>query len=409
MAPYHLFAGGYEGRILTLSFDPATKTIKTSSSVECGNAPTWLTLSQDGKHLYAADEWGEEEGMIMALAVGEDGVLKPMSSVKTGGLWPCHSGLLTSTTPHRLLTTNYKGASLHSIPLLPSGDLETQPAASQLLSYLGQGTVGTVTERQQQAHPHGAHVDPRGLVCVVPDLGTDDLRIVGVKEDSTLENVETIHLEAGDGPRHVLYSHTGERLYVLNELHNSITVFAVSYPSPPSPPPPSSSTSFSAPPTSRYPSFTLLQSRVSILPSTPNPHQASFKDWHCAEVVLTPDQTTLIASNRAEAHHPLEGTRQGEPDLLAIFGVKADGTLEVEGRKMVSCGGRAPRHMSLNSESLRMKGKGVREVEEGRWLAVALHDSDEVVIFERAGVDGRKLREVARARDVGRPGVVLWA
>jgi len=29
-------------------------------------------------------------------------------------------------------------------------------------------------------------------------------------------------------------------------------------------------------------------------------------------------------------------------------------------------------------------------------------------VFERVGDEGRELREVARRRDVGRPGVVVW-
>jgi hypothetical protein len=55
MVPYLLYAGGYEGRILTLSFDPSTSDadarLKVVSEVRCGAAPTWLTFSQDGEYL----------------------------------------------------------------------------------------------------------------------------------------------------------------------------------------------------------------------------------------------------------------------------------------------------------------------------------------------------------------------
>ncbi|GAA5897130.1 hypothetical protein JCM6882_001800 [Rhodosporidiobolus microsporus] len=394
MSPYYLLAGGYDRRILTLAFEPEDGSLEIVATAECGAAPTWLTLSQDGKHVYSADEWAEPEGVLTALEVGEKGELKELSSVKSGGLWPCHSGLLTSTTPHQLLTTNYKGASLSSIPILPSGDLDTNPSSAQLLPYLGKGKLGSLAWRQEQAHPHGAHVDPRGEVCVIPDLGTDDLRVVGIEEDGKLEDVATVHLEDVDGPRHVLFAGK-DRLYVLNELHNSITVFSVDYPS-----------SFSS--SSPYPAFTLLQSRVSLLPPSPMPHQSDFSTWHCAELVVTPDGRTLIASNRAEGHDPANGTRDGPADVLAIFAVMEDGTLDEASRKLVSAGGRAPRHMSLSSESVRLRGKGDAAVKEGKYLAVSHHDSDEVVIFERVGDEGRELKEVARKRDVGRPGIALW-
>ncbi|GAA6031191.1 hypothetical protein JCM8097_004053 [Rhodosporidiobolus ruineniae] len=391
MPAFTLYTGGYvDGRIHQLAFDPSVPSLEVVSTANVGSAPTWLTFSADGRFLYATDEWGNPEGTVTALEVQADGSLKQLSTVQTGGLWACHSALLTSTSPPQLLTTTYKGAGLHSVPLLPSGDVSSFPSDAQLLSYLNTGTLGSNARRQEQAHPHGAHPDPRGVVVVVPDLGTDDLRVVGVREDGKLEDVETIHLEAGDGPRHVLFG-GDQKLYVLNELSNSVSVFSC------------------ASSTSRYPTFTLLQSRISILPPAPVAGQSPFPSWHCAELVLTPDSRTLIASNRAENHDPLNGTKDGPTDVLAIFAVKEDGTLEEGSKTLVSAGGRAPRHMSLSSESVKLKGQGVKEVDEGRFLAVAMHDSDEVVIFERTGGEGRELREVVRKEGLGRPGVVLWA
>ncbi|GAA5919443.1 hypothetical protein JCM1841_002395 [Sporobolomyces salmonicolor] len=405
MAPYLLFAGGYGSTgsgILTLEFDPTASppTLQVIARAEAGAAPTWLTFSEDGKTLYADDEWAEPEGSITAFSVSEAGELTKLSTASSGGLWPCHSTLIPFSSPPRLVTVNYKGASVSSIALLPSGDLS--PSSQQLISCLNTRQPGPHPDRQQQAHPHGAHLDPRGLVCVVPDLGTDDLRILGITEDGQLEEVETISLRPGDGPRHVLFSKSGDVLYVLNELDNSLTVFRVAYPS-----------SSSSPSPSRYPSFTLLQSNLSILPASPMPHQPSFATWHSAELLLTPSNRTLIASNRAEAHDPLHGARGGPEDLLALFAVRADGTLDAASRTLVGAGGRAARHLSLSSESVRRRGTRDAPVEDGRYLAVALHDSDEVVVFERVRVreddDGRELREVARVQDVGRPGVVLWA
>ena len=280
--------------------------------------------------------------------------------------------------------------------------------------------LGPVASRQEQAHPHGAHVDPLGRIVVVPDLGTDDLRLFRIKPEAlaepgapasaALEEYDAIHLEAGDGPRHALFSpvrkssSSGDEalLYVLNELSNSLSVFLVSYPAAPS-------SLSSAPAAVALPTFTLLQSRISLLPSSPFAHQPSFASWHAAELVLSPDARTLVASNRAEGHDPLHGARDGPPDLLAVFAVGAeDGRIDEGSRTLVECGGRAPRHLSLCSESKTLRGRGDEAVDEGRYLAVALHDSDEVVVFERVGAEGRELKEVARRQDVGRPGVVVW-
>ncbi|BGP23884.1 carboxy-cis,cis-muconate cyclase [Rhodotorula toruloides] len=412
MVPYLMYAGGYEGRILTLAFNPsasnAGERLKVVGRVQCGAAPTWLTFSQNGKHLYAADEWAEGDGALTALSVSEEGILKPLSTVKTGGLWPCHSCVFPLNPP-QLVTTNYKGASVHCITLSSSGALES--SASSLLSVLDTGSsLGPIGWRQEQAHPHGAHPDPLGRVIVVPDLGTDDLRILAPSSADPRQWVERerVHLTPGDGPRHVLFGPLRSsnrpgvskvaRLYVLNELNNSISVLSVSYPS------------SSDEPTSPVPTITILQSRISLLPSKPMQHQTDFSSWHAAELVLSPTGQTLIASNRAESHDPLNGTAEGPEDLLAVFELDQEGLVVEESRRLIGSGGRAPRHMSLSSESLRLKARVDKAIADGRWLAVALHDSDEVVVFERVGgVDGRELSEVARLKGAGRPGIVLWA
>ncbi|GAA5894350.1 hypothetical protein JCM8208_006209 [Rhodotorula glutinis] len=416
MPPYTLFTGGYADRsVFTLSFDPTLddpqERLVVTDSLQHGQAPTWLTFSEDGSKLYTTSEWSEPEGEIKTLSVGSDGLREDNAApqASTGGLWACHTGLITSTKPHLLVTANYKGPSMSVVPLQPDG---TFTGASSFDVLPGRA-LGPVASRQEQAHPHGAHPDPLGRVVVIPDLGTDDLRLFkiqpgalarpGAKASDALEEYDAIHLEAGDGPRHVLFSPVRKSgssdggadealLYVLNELSNSLSVFLVSYPAAPS----------------ALPTFTLLQSRISLLPSSPFPHQASFATWHAAELVLTPDSRTLVASNRAEGHDPLQGAREGPQDVLAVFSVGRDGRIDEGSRELVGSGGRAPRHLSLCSESVTRRGRGDEAVDEGRWLAVALHDSDEVVIFERVGTEGRELREVARRQDVGRPGVVVW-
>lgn len=286
---------------------------------------------------------------------------------------------------------------MHCAPVKSTGELDAD--AVKMIPMMGTGSpLGPISWRQEQAHPHGAHPDPTGTVIVVPDLGTDDLRILHVdKATGAVTPGEIIHLQPGDGPRHVLFgplratdNDTHEAsLYVMNELDNSLSVLRVSYPPKDSPSP--------------YPTFTPIQSRISLLPPQFFAHQTSFDSWHSAELVLSPCGRFLVASNRAEGHDPLAGTREGPEDLLAIFEVGTDGTLVEKSRKLVSSGGRAPRHMCFSSESILHRRKSADPV----YLAVALHDSNDIVIFDFSARG--ELEEVARLGDVGRPGIVLWA
>ncbi|GAA6025688.1 hypothetical protein JCM11491_005223 [Sporobolomyces phaffii] len=420
MHSYKLLIGGYDGQIHTVQFDPHSRqgpSLEITSTTACGAAPTWLTLSEDGKTVYSLDEWGQP-GEVTAMSVDEIGQLTKLSSVTTGGLWPCHSSLLSRVSPQRLVATNYKGASLSSIPLHASGDIDLTSEAFERIDFLGTRTPGPHRERQQQDHPHGAHVDPHHLVVVVPDLGTDDLRVLGIKPDGTLEEfMDPIELAPGSGPRHVLFSTSGERLYVMNELDNSVTTFAVEYPSTAASLLSKAGLSTSATALSsasaasdRYPSFTLLQSNVSLLPAEPFPHQSSFASWHSAELALSPSGQTLYASNRAEGHNPLHPPKSDRSDLVAVFPLDADGTLVEADRTLVEVGGRCPRHFSLS----RRGGPGGETAggpgadDEGRWMAVVCHDSDELIVFERVGEDGRELREVARLEECGKPAIAVW-
>lgn len=401
--PFLLLAGGYEGKIITLAFDPTATPPSlqiVSESSEGGIAPTWLTLSPDGKHVWSADEWGEGEGVLSSFNL-VDGVLLRTSTTPSGGLWPCHSSLLSSTDPPRLLTTNYRGSTLSSIPILPTGELEQDPRERQTVSFKGTGTPGPVASRQQQDHPHQILVDPTGKFALVPDLGTDCVKVLRVNELGDLvRGPSDIVLAPGDGPRHVLFHvlPSGETLlYVLNELSNSITIFSVTYP---------------VEEKAHFPTFTALVSHLSLLPPSPFPHQTSFATWHCAELKIATSGASLvlITSNRSQGHDPANAdpSASGPDDLLALFPLDPSSGLP-RGDKpiLLSSGGKAPRHFSLASEGRDTASR--REGGAAEWVAVALHDSDEVVIFELVG-EGEKvgLKEIVRKKGVGKPGVVLF-
>lgn len=294
---------------------------------------------------------------------------------------------MAHTTPPRLITTTYKGGIITNFPL------PLDPTAeAQSINVLGTAEPGPHPTRQHQVHPHGVHLDPLSRVLVVPDLGADRLIVFAVDPSSgLLSPLPDVPLQPGDGPRHVLFDHNRPGpgpttiLYVLNELDNSLSSFSVDYPTD----------------STDAPTFTPLEQRISLLPPSPVGTQSAFSHWHAAELKVTPDHLTLFASNRAEDHAPLKGTKEGEPDVFAVFDI-APATGKLENRRIRTTFGRAPRHFSLGSESQK---RGERA---GKYVAIAQHDSNEVIIAELVG-ESKELKEVARLEGAGRPGIVLWA
>lgn len=380
--------------------------------------------------VYAVDEWGDREhqgatGSISAFTIcPEDHSLSLSSTASTSGNWPCHGLLLQPS--NRLVLANYGGANVCSIPILEGGDLDTEVTNHQIISFedLPGSSNGPNPGRQDQSHPHGVHLDPTGEFIIVPDLGTDELRIVRIVDQTTgqLELMRGFKVAAGDGPRHALFttSPEGEELlYVLNELSNSISLYSVAYNALPTSPTTSPlSPDFPDYPTARI-SFKIIQSTTSTLPSQPFAHQPDFSTWHAAELVLSPSNSALCVSNRAEDTDPLLASPIGPHDIFAVFKLSEDGLFTGQ-HKFLDTGGRTPRFFCMSPpmkfpsipsanpaseyiEQSEGEEEDGEEIEEGRWMVTVLQDSDEIVIHKR-----EEMKIVARLREAGKPAVVVW-
>lgn len=62
--------------------------------------------------------------------------------------------------------------------------------------------------RQERPHPHQIVLDPTGVFLLVPDLGADRVRVLGVQRDTGMlhvcEDSDGV-VEAGSGPRHAVF------------------------------------------------------------------------------------------------------------------------------------------------------------------------------------------------------------
>ena len=94
---------------------------------------------------------------------------------------------------------------------------------ADLLPHAGSGVVA---KRQDKPHAHWTGTSPDNRYAFVPDLGMD--KVVIWKLDNHAPSI-THHgfgvCPPGGGPRHMKFSPDGSRIYVLNELALSITVF----------------------------------------------------------------------------------------------------------------------------------------------------------------------------------------
>ena len=188
--------------------------------------PSFLILTKDLRCLYAVVEASEYHGTpgggVVGYEISEEGsILKPLNNQPTNGDHPCHLSL--SHSEDALFVTNYSGGSVSAYQIMKDGNLSVQSDFHQ-----HQGSSVNL-KRQEGPHAHMAHLTPDGRHLLVTDLGTDQLIAYQIHPQGKLVLIKDrcLELPPGSGPRHLTFSSSNKSMYLINELGNTILVFAV--------------------------------------------------------------------------------------------------------------------------------------------------------------------------------------
>lgn len=336
---YDLLVGTYtntgksEG-IHVYRFDPQSGAVSPLSSVQTVN-PSYLVLGRGNRIVYAVNELpgdngpASQHGGVSAFSFdAASGQLKLQDSVSAQGNDPCYLSL--SPDGRYLFVANYSvaadpGGSFAVLPVRGDGSL-----GNAVLSVRHDGS-GPVKGRQDSAHVHSTVMSPDGRYLFAQDLGTDKLYAYRYTPDGAgglLSPTESryVPMNAGSGPRHLLFDARGKYAYLTSELAATVTVL-------------------------RYGDGTL--ETLQTLPLA----ASGFKGKQGAAALhFSPDGRFLYVSNRGDANE------------IVIFAVNArEGTLKLVGRQ--STLGRTPREFAIDPT--------------GHWLIVGNQESDAAYIFRR--------------------------
>jgi 6-phosphogluconolactonase len=293
--------------------------------------PSFLTLHPSGRFLFSVGEIssfrGRRSGVVSAFAIeASSGKLTLINQQETGGAGPCHVSV--DATGAVVLVANYGGGSVAAFPVAADGSLGERAGFQQ-----HEGS-GPHPERQERPHAHSIFPHPSGAFALAVDLGIDQVRVYRLGlEEASLEAHDPAgaSLAAGAGPRHLAFHPQEPFVYVINELNSTITAFV----------------------------FDGAEGELREL-QTVDTLPAGFEGTnHPAEILVHPDGRFLYGSNRGA-------------DTLAIFHIRADGTLEPRGHEATR--GRNPRNFGIDPE--------------GRFLIVAHQDTDNLVSFQIDGASG---------------------
>lgn len=212
------YTSGSSKGIYTFRFNQETGVATPLSETVVSN-PSYLTLSDDGKYVYAVSEQNDSTAAINAFSFDkEKGTLRLLNSRKTEGADPCY----VATDGKKVLTANYSGGSMSVFPLRPDGSLAPLDTL-----FLGAAT-GTDKARQATPHVHCTAFSPDGNYIFATDFSADRLLkyAVHAKEDTPRPLSETVEIAPGSGPRHLIFNNDGKFAYLINELSGKVIAFS---------------------------------------------------------------------------------------------------------------------------------------------------------------------------------------
>lgn len=164
--------------------------------------PMHMILKDDVMHILLKRPLPDNISALTKCDVSDDGVLgQPDEFVSTLGSEACH-------------LAEYEG-SIYCVNYI-SGSVIKMP--DTLVTHSGSGPHPV---RQTSAHTHFVGQTPDGKYLCVTDLGTDEIYLY----DKNLIPKDKIAIEAGQGPRHIVFSDDGKYMFVANELGSSVSYF----------------------------------------------------------------------------------------------------------------------------------------------------------------------------------------
>ena len=334
--------------IYTYYFNQENGTFELLSSATAAN-PSFVTLSPDGKHLYAVSEYNDGRQGAYSFDVSEDKVqlsnpvflpTAPKKVLPRAGADPCH---IVSDSKY-VITANYTGGDISVFSLDAAGRLQTEV---QHISFV-EALHGSAS------HIHCIIPTPEKRYVLVTNLGKNCVYRFRYKARKASKGVKVLKdmkvayriSDTIQGPRHLTFSKDGRFAYLINELGGECVV---------------------------------LSYRKGKLKEVQRIMADEGGGRGSADIHISPDGRFLYTSHRLKK------------DGIAIFAIDPEkGTLTKIGYQHT---GIHPRNFAITPN--------------GKYLLVACRDDNKIQVFERNEATG-ELTETAQGIEVDKPTCIVF-
>ena len=266
-------------------------------------------------------------GAVAAFAIDQQsGALTHINIQSAVGTGPCH--ISVDSTGCHVFVANYGGGSVAILPINEDGSLGE---ASDFVQHEGSSVDAS---RQQEPHAHSIWVTPNNKHAFAPDLGLDKIKIYAIDHESgNLSEQTSGEVEPGLGPRHLAFHPDGRRVYVINEMGNTLTVF----------------------------DYDAEAGTLAAIQTISTLSEGYSEVSHTADIHVHPNGKFLYGSNRGH-------------DSIAVYAIDPDNgqlaTIEI-----VATGGNGPRNFGIDPT--------------GNYLIAGNHGSNDIFTFKIDQATGR--------------------
>lgn len=223
-----LYISGYAAAdqpgIRAFLFDTTTGSLSAGGSFAGILNPSFIVIHPNRRWLYAVSETSQHQegrsGEVWALHLPTHALGEPreINHQPSGGDWPCN--LAIDASGQWLLVSNYQSGSLGVFSILPDG------ALGAMTDHVQHHGSGPNKERQASAHVHSATFSPDNRSVILADLGMDQLVIYAFDASTGRLYVHShVDSEPGSGPRHKVFHPNKRFFYVSHELASTVTAF----------------------------------------------------------------------------------------------------------------------------------------------------------------------------------------
>ncbi len=318
------FMPGRNGAIYAYRFDLLSGKLRRLHQTTDVENPFFIAIAANGHFLYVieAEQFGgEQHEFVAAYSIdGHDGKLIKLNRQSSLGTASCY--LDVDPTGKCVVVANYRTGSLAALPVGSDGTL------GQACSFIQHSGSSVHPEWQKGPNAHSAVISPDNHYVLAADLGIDKVLIYRFNPDLSKLVANDMQafatLAAGSGPRHLIFHPNGKRVYVINELGNTISLFDFASDS----------------------GMLSIQQTISTLPE-------DFRGTsYTADVKITPDGRFLYGTNRGH-------------DSIAIFRIADDGRMGLV--SIESSLGNGPQNLLISPD--------------GRWLMCANMPGNDLIVF----------------------------